>query len=111
VGESERARESERERERERERARERERERKREGGKNPLRIVFRFHSTTPSSLRLLFNVCTCTDPHHEDDQFDCPSCDFSFCLLCYCFKAFDQDIMLIPRPTLSPFSVILSLI
>ena len=42
----------------------------------------------------------------HEDDQFDCPSCTFSFCLFCYFFKAFDQDIMLIPRPTLSPFSV-----
>ena len=27
----------------------------------NPLRIVFRFDSTTPSSLILLLNVCTCT--------------------------------------------------
>ncbi len=30
----------------------------------NPLRIVFRFDSTTPSSFRLSLNVCTCTDPH-----------------------------------------------
>ena len=25
---------------------------------------MFRFDSTTPSSFRLLLNVCTCTDPH-----------------------------------------------
>ena len=30
----------------------------------NPFRIAFRFDSITPSSLRLLLNVCTCTDPH-----------------------------------------------
>ena len=70
----------------------------------NPFRIAFRCDSTTPSSLRLLLNVCTCTDPHvpPKDDQFDCPSCALSFCLLCYFFKAFDQDIMLSSRTRLA---------
>jgi hypothetical protein len=30
----------------------------------SPFRTVFLFDSTTPSSLRLLLNVCACTDPH-----------------------------------------------
>ena len=47
----------------------------------------------------------------HEDDQFDCPSCTFSFCLFCYFFKAFDQDIMLSSRTRLPTFSVILPLV
>ena len=29
-----------------------------------PFRILFRLDSTTPSSLRLLLNVCVCTEPH-----------------------------------------------
>ena len=40
---------------------------------------------------RLYVHGSTCAP--HEDDQFDCPSYALSFCLLCYCFKAFDQDI------------------
>ena len=47
----------------------------------------------------------------HKDDQFDCPSCIFSFCLFCYCVVAFDYDIMLSPCPTLSLLTVIMSLI
>ena len=36
---------------------------------------------------RLYVHGSTCAP--HEDDQFDCPSRALSFCLLCYCFKAF----------------------
>ncbi len=35
----------------------------------NPFPIAFRFDSTTPSSLRLLLNVCTCTDPSPAQDS------------------------------------------
>jgi hypothetical protein len=58
----------------------------------NPLRIAFRFDSTTLSSLRLLLNVCTCTDPHVPPTKMISLTVHpaLSFCLLCYCFKAFD---------------------
>ena len=81
----------------------------------NPLRIAFRSDSTTPSSLRLLLNVCKCTDPHVPSTKMISltvhPALSPSAFFLCYSFKAFNQDIMLISRTRLSTISVILSLV
>jgi len=55
--------------------------------------VSFRFNHPKLLEItveRLHVHGSTCAP--HEDDQFDCPSRALSFCLLCYCFKAFDQE-------------------
>jgi len=65
-------------------------------------------HKSSPDCVSFQFNhpklleiTVECLHVHgstcapYEDDQFDCPSRALSFCILCNCFKPFDQDIML----------------
>jgi hypothetical protein len=78
----------------------------------SPFWTVFLFDLTTPSSLRLLLNVCACTArAPHEDHQFIFPSAMLSNCFSCHFFQAFEEDGMLSLFSRFPAFSALLPLI